>query len=128
MVSTPDHSEIAWLDDAAGPVVRPYAIASGRTRSSRDEFDLIALIVATRQVTPADLGLGPEHIKIVELCQQPQSVAEVAAKVDLPLVIVRVLLGDLLDKGVIMARKPQAASELPSENLFKAVIDGIRAL
>ena len=39
-----------WFDDDAGPVVRPYAMTRGRTRSSADEarLDLIALVIAER--------------------------------------------------------------------------------
>jgi hypothetical protein len=103
-------------------------MTSGRTRPARGEFDLISLVVATRPVSSVDVGLGPEHVKIMDLCQHPLSVAEIAAKVDLPLGIVRVLLGDLLDKGLILARDPQPASELPNERIFKAVINGLRSL
>lgn len=47
-------------------------------------------------------GSPPEHInhehrRILELCgEDPQSVAEVAAKLDVPLGVARVLVGDLL--------------------------------
>jgi hypothetical protein len=121
-------SESLWLDEAAGPVVRPYAMTSGRTRPSTGDFDLISLVVATRQVAPTDIGIGPEHHAIVRLCQRPLSVAEIAAHLDLPVGIVRVLLGDLLDRELILARAPQPASQLPSERIFKAVINGLRAL
>jgi hypothetical protein len=121
------YAERIWLDDEAGPVVRPYAMTSGRTRASGD-FDLISLVVATRAVAPTDIGIGPEHHAIVRLCQRPLSVAEIAAHLDLPVGIVRVLLGDLLDRELILARAPQPASQLPNERIFKAVINGLRAL
>ncbi|MBW1602127.1 DUF742 domain-containing protein [Streptomyces sp. JJ66] len=36
-----------WFDDAAGPVVRPYAMTRGRTRAdTRLRLDLIALVIA----------------------------------------------------------------------------------
>jgi hypothetical protein len=41
-------SDEIWLDEDAGPVVRHYAMTSGRTRPTRGEFDLITLIMATR--------------------------------------------------------------------------------
>jgi hypothetical protein len=103
-------------------------MTSGRTRPSSGEFDLISLVVATRPVAPTDLGIGPEHHAIMRLCQHPLSVAEVAAHLDLPVGIVRVLLGDLLERELILARAPQQASQLPSERIFKAVINGLRAL
>jgi hypothetical protein len=116
-----------WLDEHAGPVVRPYAMTSGRTRPTGD-FDLIALVVAMRHSTATDVGLGPEHLAIIRLCQRPLSVAEIAAHLDLPIGIIRVFLGDLLDRELIFVRVPQPAAELPSEDIFKAVINGLRAL
>jgi hypothetical protein len=120
--------ESRWLDEDAGPVVRPYAMTSGRTRPSSGDFDLISLVVATRPVAAGEAGIGPEHHAIIRLCQRPLSVAEIAAHLDLPIGIVRVLLGDLLDRELIHARAPQPASQLPSERIFKAVINGLRAL
>jgi uncharacterized protein DUF742 len=122
-----DDDEV-WLDEAAGPVVRPYAMTSGRTQPSSGDFDLIAIISATRPITPADAGLAPEHAGIVRLCQRPISVAEIASHLDLPIGIVRVLLGDLLDRELIRIRTPGPTAQPPAERLFKEVIDGLRAL
>jgi hypothetical protein len=122
-----DNDEV-WLDEAAGPVVRPYAMTSGRTQPSSGDFDLIAIIAAGRQVTAADTGLTPEHLGIVRLCQHPISVAEIASHLDLPIGIVRVLLGDLLDRELIRIRTPGPSAQQPTERLFKEVIDGLRAL
>ena len=36
-----------WLDQDAGPVVRPYAMTGGRVAPSGGEFDLVAFVVAT---------------------------------------------------------------------------------
>lgn len=121
-------SNDVWVDDEAGPVVRPYAMTRGRTQPTRGEFDLISLIVATRPISTADVGLGPEHVAIMHLCQAPLSVAEVAGHLDLPLGIVRVLLGDLLDKGLILARQPQTGTPLQQQHVLEAVINGLRAL
>src|SRR5262245_30808120 len=106
-----------WLDEAAGPVVRPYAMTHGRTRPTTGEFDLISLVVSTRSALPSDPGLGPEHLAIVKMCQRPLSVAEVASQVDLPVGIVRVLLGDLLERGLILAREPERAAKVPDERI-----------
>jgi hypothetical protein len=123
-----DPPENTWFDEEAGPVVRPYAMTRGRTRPSKGKFDLISLIVATRMDSDAAVGLGPEHAAIMRLCVRPLSVAEVAAHLDLPVGIVRVMLGDLLDRGLVLARDPLPADELPSESIFRAVINGLRAL
>ena len=119
--------ENVWVDDEAGPVVRHYAMTYGRTRPSRGVFDLITLIMAIRSTPPAEAGLGPEHTRIMQLCQRPVSVAELATHLDLPAGTVRVLLGDLLDRSLIRTRSPVPAAQ-PTEHVFKAVLDGLRSL
>lgn len=128
MTRADDPADRVWLDEDAGPVVRPYAMTRGRTRPSSGEFDLIALIMATQPVPPGGGGLGPEHVAIIELCGRPQSVAEISAHLDLPVGIVRVLLGDLLDGGLILVREPRRTNAHPSEPVLKAVISGLRSL
>jgi hypothetical protein len=125
---TGEVEEALWVDAEAGPVVRPYAMTSGRTQPTSGNFDLISLVVALRPVSPADVGLGPEHRTIVDLCRRPLSVAEISAYLDLPVGIVRVLLGDLLDRALISAQNPDPVTELPGDDLFEAVINGLQAL
>jgi hypothetical protein len=120
--------EDTWYDDEAGPLVRPYTMTGGRTRPVRGNFDLISLVVARSSPLPAPAPLSPEQIDIVRLCRQPLSVAEVAAGLNLPLGTVRVLLGDLLDAGLIDAHQPLALDSSPSDALLEAVLAGLRAL
>src|SRR5512139_2247647 len=134
-----------WFDEEAGPVVRPYAVTGGRTRHGKSDFDLIAIVVTVEDAVKEedlipDLGLsagaphrpgpalGPEHEKIVMLCRSPLSVAEVASEVDLPLGVVRVLLGDLLEHELILVRRPAPVAQFPNERVLKDVIDGLHAL
>jgi hypothetical protein len=124
----PEPPEKMWVDEEAGPVVRHYAMTSGRTRPTRGEFDLITLIVAARGSGAADSSLQPELLAIIRICQRPVSVAELATELDLPAGTVRVLLGDLLDRGFIRTRPPVPAAQLPTERVFKAVLDGLRSL
>jgi len=124
----PEPLETVWVDEEAGPVVRHYAMTSGRTRPTRGEFDLITLIIATRSAESPDNTMQPEHGEILRLSQRPVSVAEIATYLDLPVGTVRVLLGDLLDRGFIRTRSPVPATQLPTERVFKAVLDGLRSL
>ncbi|MER5951641.1 DUF742 domain-containing protein [Streptomyces sp. NPDC001904] len=121
-----------WFDDDAGPVVRPYAMTRGRTASAgQHRLDLIAVVVAQhRGGDPvADQTLSPEHVDIVELCRDsPQSVAELAAELDLPVGVVRVLIGDLVDDDLVHVTRPVPPAELPDESILRDVIDGLRAL
>lgn len=116
-----------WFDEAAGPLVRPYAMTGGRTRSDTLGLDLITLVVAMHDATDADVE--PEYAGILSACQYPTSVVEVAAKVDLPLQVVKVLLSDLITQRLIMFRSPVApGAEPPSQHVLQAVLDGIRKL
>lgn len=115
-----------WYDEAAGPVVRPYAMTRGRTEPVRGRFDLITLVVARTGIIPTNVT--PEQARILRMCQRPLSTAEIAAYLDLPAGTVRVLLGDLLNANLIETREPAMASTGPSEELLEAVLAGLRAL
>src|SRR3954463_14561448 len=99
-----------WFDDEAGPVVRPYAMTRGRTTSAaQHRLDLIAVVIAESQDdgSEADHALSPEHVDIVGLCRDaPQSVAELAAELDLPIGVIRVLIGDLVDGELVHVSRP----------------------
>ncbi|MET9296321.1 DUF742 domain-containing protein [Streptomyces sp. NPDC003077] len=121
-----------WYDDEAGPVVRPYAMTRGRTRSAAEaRLDLIAVVIAEdRAEGPVtDQTLSPEHVEIVDRCRAaPLSVAELAAGLDLPVGVVRVLIGDLLDAELVRVSRPVPPAELPDASVLREVIDGLRAL
>ncbi|MFC9909527.1 DUF742 domain-containing protein [Streptomyces sp. NPDC059862] len=121
-----------WFDDEAGPVVRPYAMTRGRTsHAAQHRLDLIAVVVTEPHADDpeADPALSPEHVDIVALCREaPQSVAELAAELDLPIGVVRVLIGDLVDAELIHVTRPVPPAELPDENILRDVINGLRAL
>lgn len=119
-----------WFDDDAGPLVRPYAMTGGRTRpgSAGARLDLIAQVVAEPGAVD-DPSLAPEHGAILGLCRgEPLSVAELAADADLPVGVVRVLLGDLLTLGSVRVHAPVPPAELPDEHILREVINGLRAL
>jgi hypothetical protein len=128
MSALEEPAEEQWVDDYAGPVVRPYAMTRGRTQPVRGTFDRIALVTATVTTTAPDVGMEPEHLAIVRMCQRPLSVAEVAAYLDLPLGTVRVMLGDLLDRQLVQVREPHPAGTHPDTELIEAAINGLRAL
>ncbi|MFD0399909.1 DUF742 domain-containing protein [Kitasatospora sp. NPDC127121] len=123
-----------WFDDEAGPVVRLYSMTRGRTRPVEDGlFDLISLITAAEPgpnagAVPAHV-LDPEHQTLLAWCRrEPLSVAELGSYTDLPVSVVRVLLGDLYDAELISVTRPVPLAELPDERLLRDVINGLRAL
>ncbi|MFE0175411.1 DUF742 domain-containing protein [Streptomyces sp. NPDC059002] len=129
----PNQPGSQWYDNEAGPLVRPYAMTGGRTRPgpSGVRFDLIALVTLDGNAPGPgdDTALGPEHRALIELCRtETQSVAELAADADLPVGVVRVLLGDLLESGCVKVDRPVPPAQLPDEKILREVIDGLRAL
>lgn len=118
-----------WVDDEAGPLVRPFTVTHGRTQSVSAQFDLVTMVTATQAVPPNDARLVPEHSDIVRLCQHPLSVAEIAAHLKLPLGTVRVLLDDLLQQDLIQALAPSpSAGHIQDPVVLEALINGLHAL
>jgi hypothetical protein len=115
-----------WYDDAAGPLVRPYAVTRGRTRAGHHaELQMITIVVAMESVTPTlNATLDPEHIQILTLCQRPTSIAEISAEVHLPLSVVKILLADLIERRLVIFR----SAVVPDLKVLQAVINGIRHL
>jgi hypothetical protein len=128
MPADPQHSPHDWLDRDAGPVVRPYAMTQGRVAPAGGEFDLVAFVVATMPELPPSPHLQPEHHAIIAASWEPMSVVELASKLDLPIGVVRVLLGDLRSAGLISSYEPPAVSQGHDIDVLKAVVNGLRAL
>lgn len=89
---------------------RLYTITRGRSRSPENAFDLVTLIVAERGPAP---GMQSEHARILQLCEAPTAVVEVAAVLGLPISVVKILLGDLLETGAVTARHPGSRPPRP---------------
>ncbi|AWK09378.1 DUF742 domain-containing protein [Streptomyces spongiicola] len=121
-----------WFDDEAGPVVRPYAMTRGRTAGTTEHrLDLIALVVPEPAAHDPgrDQTLSPEQVEIVERCRTtPESIAELAAGLDLPVGVIRVLVGDLVDGALVRVTRPVPPAELPDVSILREVINGLRAL
>ncbi|GGX00327.1 DUF742 domain-containing protein [Streptomyces lomondensis] len=132
MRGTPREEGTQWYDNEAGPLVRPYAMTGGRTRPGPTgvRFDLIALVTLDPGAPGVDDALlGPEHRALIGLCRtETQSVAELAAGADLPVGVVRVLLGDLLELGCVTVSRSVPPAQLPDERILREVIEGLRAL
>jgi hypothetical protein len=114
-----------WYDEAAGPLVRPYAVTRGRTRGPQSDLQMITLVVASQAATRDIVGrLGPEHLQILSMCSRPTSVAELSAGLELPLSIVKILIGDLIDLRLVLFR----SATTPDPHVLQAVINGIHQL
>lgn len=107
--------------------VRAYAITRGRVRTSVHlEFE--TMLQATAMGRDAVAAQRFERGDIVRLCDsEPLSVAELSARLRLPIGVVRVVAADLLTEGLL-------ESFHPTENvaddvlLLTRLIAGVRAL
>jgi hypothetical protein len=116
-----------WLDRDAGPVVRPYALTRGRTRPTGESFDLLALVSSAVGSSIDDELIEPEYTEVIRQCRQPKSVADLASDLDLPLGVVRILLSDMREHGLITIRPP-SRTRLTDPQLLKDVADALRRL
>ncbi len=121
------HGRESWYDDEAGPLVRPYSVTRGRTRPDRYDLNIITLVSTTSK---ENLALEPEYVQILRLCRIPLSIAEVSAKLGLPIVVVKILVADLIEDGLLIFRSPDSPlnTETPDMKTLQAVLDGIRRL
>lgn len=118
-----------WLDQEAGPVVRPYAVTKGRTvAADGTSVGLIDVVEAVSNAqVPAGVRLTPEHRQILARCQEPMTVVDLASDLDLPVGVVRVLLSDLRGHGIIRIRATPRGP-VTNERLLRDVLDGLHAL
>jgi hypothetical protein len=117
-----------WLDREAGPVVRPYAVTKGRTLpSGQQSFGLIDVVFATGERPLTHFRPGPEHRQILSLCRRPTPVADLIFEIDLPIGVVRVLLGDLAGEGMLRVISTQSEPGA-EQRLLRMVLDGLESL
>ena len=117
-----------WFDREAGPVVRPYALTKGRTLPSGGAaFGLIDVVVATGERPSEHFRLGPEHRRILGICRRPMPIVDLTSEIDLPLGVVRVLLGDLTGEGLLKVISTQQ-QPVPDQSLLRMVLDGLESL
>lgn len=106
-------------------MVRPYAITGGRADSA------VHLAYETMlQATPAGHleSARFERAAILRLCAtEPLSVVELAARLHLPIGVVRVVAGDLLAEGRLEAHQP-SGNLADDVALITRLIAGVRAL
>ena len=115
--------------DPRGALVRPYAVARGRTEPQRN-IPIEAVLVASQAAVQEARFAGHDKYRIAVLCEpRAQSLAEIAAYCRLPLGVARVLVADLVADGLLSLH-----SSAPKEgftermDLLERVLSGLRKL
>jgi hypothetical protein len=109
--------------------VRQYALVGKRARSRASDFPLDTLVQAVN-AGPHDWapGIRSEHIELLNLCTtQPISIAEVGAHLHVFLGVARVLVGDLLEMG-LLATSELSNDDTPDLNSLERLLHDLKAL
>jgi hypothetical protein len=108
-------------------LVRPYSLTSGRTRPEI-ELAIEALIQSASPYSYFDLS--NIESAIVELSGESPSIAEIAARLGVPLGVARVLVGDLIKTGHlrVSATLREDASKAERRDLIERVLSGLRGI
>jgi hypothetical protein len=106
--------------------LRPFLMTAGRVTADRN-IAIETQVVTTEEGRAWARYLPSECRDIVELCFEPMSVAEIAARSSLHLGVVRVLVGDLSAEGRLSVYMPNPDASSDVDTLAR-VIRGLRAL
>jgi hypothetical protein len=118
--------------EVGGRIVRPYTMTGGRT-ATVEPIALEALVAAT----PAGMRMRSrfkwEAAEIIARSRRETAVIELAALLDVPIGVVRVLADDLRAQGAVTITDPpsQVVTERDGEvytDLLQKVLDGIKSL
>lgn len=127
-------SEFVADGDATPPepapsLVRPYTLTAGRT-TSEVYLPLEAPVHVVSHTAPNPWPASDIRSRIVQLCTDGPSVAEISARLDIPLGVARVLVGDLVGTGTLrvsMTLGDDATADQRRE-LIGRTLRGLRAL
>lgn len=110
-------------------LVRPYILTAGRTKPRIDlAFEAP---IRTLEFGPAPRWPGSDvRAKILTLGAESLSVAEIAARLALPLGVARVLIGDLVAQGYAQVQHTLGETSTTDERreLIGRTLRGLRAL
>ncbi|WP_297595196.1 DUF742 domain-containing protein [Mycobacterium sp.] len=121
-----------WPAHRKGNLVRPYTLTSGRTDTNVElplEAPIQTLQAGLTHRWPPNDARG----RIIQLCGQgppSPSVAEISARLDLPLGVARVLVGDLVLSGYLRVHRTlsERSSSDERHELIGRTLRGLRAL
>ena len=104
-----------------GTLIRPYMVTGGRTRPLRDGLRVETVVQAAPAALHAPLKF--ERRRIVELCQEPRSIAEIAVALTIPLGVARVLVADLVTGDFVAIQESRITTDM-----IERIRDRVRAL
>lgn len=123
-----DDLDDAVLDDVRS-WVRPYVWTGGRTDTTLD-FELETLVSARKnEEVDEEAPMRDEHRRVLDLCDQPRSVSEIAALLQVPLGVAKTLLGVMAEDNMLVVHSNGETSATgPDIALMERVLRGLRNL
>ncbi|MER5397195.1 DUF742 domain-containing protein [Streptomyces sp. NPDC002599] len=113
-------------------MVRPYTVTGGRTRPSRRHVIDLMSRVTVMETDAGRPGLDHAAAALLDLARRgPRPVVELAADADLPLTVVRVLLGDLAEAGLLTIDepyRPPGGAPAADPELLREIVERLREL
>ncbi|MFD4972563.1 DUF742 domain-containing protein [Streptomyces sp. NPDC058424] len=105
-----------------------FVVTNGRSLPPDHSYERTTLVSAEDGAAATGLMLSPEAGQVLEMVTDGfLSVAEVAGHTHLPLGIVRILLAELEEGGLVITRKPVPRAERVDREILSAVLDGLKA-
>src|ERR1700740_281741 len=119
----------SWPPSREASLVRPYTLTAGRTGTNVD-LPLEAPIQTLQAGLAHRWQPNDARGKIVRLCANSPSVAEISARLDLPLGVARVLVGDLVLSGYLRVHRTLTDRSTSDERheLIGRTLRGLKAL
>jgi hypothetical protein len=116
-------------EDPRGALVRPYAVTRGRTEPARD-IAIEAILVTTFRGRQEGMYAGRDKHNIAMMCDgRPQSLAEVAARMRIPLGVARVLVSDMTVDGLLSLHETTDEDNYDDRlDMLERVLSGLRRL
>ena len=109
--------------------IRPYLMTGGRTAAAGPQVAMETVVVLSRLARNGPIPRQAfERARILRRCQQPCSVAELAARLDVPLGVTTVLVTDLITEGLLDASTARREQQAYDVEFLKRLIAGVSAL
>lgn len=125
-----DHGTSAKTE---GRLIRPYTMTGGRTGADQPYIALEALVCATPTGVRNKHQFRWEAARIIDVSRHDTAIVEIAARLELPIGVVRVVVADLAHRGAVQISEPP--SDVPASlegytytTLLQKVLDGIKSL
>jgi hypothetical protein len=109
--------------------IRPYLMTGGRTVATGPPVAMETVVVRSRLARNGPVPRQAfERARILQECHRPCSVAEVAARLHLPLGVAAVLVTDLIIDGLLDASTARREKQAHDIELLERLIAGVSAL